>query len=166
MLRHALYWICRAKLAESIRDHERVVCMVEQASSFSAQVLQASKVLSVLLLSYEMHLQFMVFHFLIPRSELWIKDESDCFYCIVLLIYACLQPYNQWRHQDSKSVCRQYFFQGQAIFLHAQNTKNGNLKRKLIINQLRSSCRYEVTVSNSNGLFQKRSIPKHERNWK
>ena len=40
VLRHALYWICRAKLAENVGDHERVVCMLEQASSFSAQVLE------------------------------------------------------------------------------------------------------------------------------
>jgi hypothetical protein len=38
VLRHALYWICRAKLAENVGDHERVVCMVDQASGFSAQV--------------------------------------------------------------------------------------------------------------------------------
>ncbi|CAB4017465.1 Hypothetical predicted protein [Paramuricea clavata] len=37
VLRHALYWICRAKLAENVGDHERVVCMVDQASGFSAQ---------------------------------------------------------------------------------------------------------------------------------
>ena len=36
-LRHAMYWICRAKLAENVGDHERVVCMFEQAIVFSAQ---------------------------------------------------------------------------------------------------------------------------------
>ena len=41
-LRHALYWICRAKLAEHDGDHERVVCMFEQAFAFSAQVIHYS----------------------------------------------------------------------------------------------------------------------------
>ncbi|XP_028401962.1 cytoskeleton-associated protein 2-like isoform X2 [Dendronephthya gigantea] len=36
-LRHALYWICRAKLAENFGDHERVVCNIERATAFSAE---------------------------------------------------------------------------------------------------------------------------------
>ena len=36
-VQHALYWICRAKLAENVNDDERVVCMVEQSYGFSAQ---------------------------------------------------------------------------------------------------------------------------------
>ena len=34
----ALYWLCRAKIAERERDYDRVVCLFEQAFVFKAQV--------------------------------------------------------------------------------------------------------------------------------
>lgn len=46
VLRLALYWICRAKLAETVGDHEVVVCMVDQAFNFPAQVIIITSVLA------------------------------------------------------------------------------------------------------------------------
>ena len=48
MLRLALYWVCRAKLAELDCDESRVVCLLEQALLFSAQVSPYQAVVSSL----------------------------------------------------------------------------------------------------------------------
>lgn len=38
----ANYWLCRARIAQQEKDFDRVVCLLEQALVFKAQVIQSS----------------------------------------------------------------------------------------------------------------------------